>query len=113
ALAGNAGTGANDSATVTLNVYAGASASGSPVRTFAVTRSGGSWSVDDSGWDAGVLLRAPLVDGQYTARAEQSNGVSTGFSAAHTFRIDTTPPVTTDNVPSTTQTNDVTVTLTA
>jgi hypothetical protein len=112
-LAGAAGDSAGDSATVTVNLYAGASVSGSPVRTFAVTRSGSTWSVADGDWDAGVPLRAPLTDGVYTARAEQSDAGGPGQSGTRTFRVDTAPPTTTDDVPATTQTSDITVTLTA
>ncbi|HKP88982.1 MAG TPA: SdrD B-like domain-containing protein [Thermoleophilaceae bacterium] len=112
-LAGVAGNSAGDSSTVTAKVYAGAAASGSPVRTFAVTRAGTAWSVVDADWSSGVPLRAPLTEGQYTVQAEQSDGGSTGVSNTRTFRVDTTPPSTTDNVPAPVQATNITVTLTA
>ncbi|MFL5780534.1 MAG: SdrD B-like domain-containing protein, partial [Thermoleophilaceae bacterium] len=112
-LAGVAGNASGDLATVTVKVYAGASASGSPVRSFAITRSAASWSVSDPDWDAAVPLRAPLADGQYTVQAEQSDGGSTGVSSARTFRVDTTAPTTTDDVPAAVVSANVTVTLTA
>ncbi|MDQ3933482.1 MAG: chitobiase/beta-hexosaminidase C-terminal domain-containing protein [Actinomycetota bacterium] len=113
ALAGAAGTAAGDMPTITVNLYAGATVSGSPARTFSVTQSGGAWSVGDASWDAGVPLRAPLPDGVYTAQADQSDANGAGTSNTRTFRVDTTPPTTGDDVPATTQTDDVTVTLTA
>ncbi len=112
-LSGAAGDLPGDGATVTVNLYAGATPSGSPVRTFAVTRSGAVWSVANGDWNAGVPLRAPLPEGVYTARAEQSDAVSTTQSNTRTFRVDTTPPNTTDNVPAPTQPDVITVTLTA
>ncbi|HEX8053828.1 MAG TPA: SdrD B-like domain-containing protein, partial [Thermoleophilaceae bacterium] len=112
-LAGAAGNAPGDGADVTVNVYAGATASGSPVRTFTVARAGTAWSIVDSNWDAAVALRAPLADGVYTARAEQSDAGGPGQSNTRTFRVDTTAPATTDDVPTTTQPDDVTVTLTA
>jgi hypothetical protein len=113
ALAGAAGNSAGDSPTVTVDLYSGASVSGSPVRTFSVARSGAAWSVADSDWDAAVPLRAPLADGVYTAQASQSDDGGSGTSGARTFRVDTAAPATSDDVPASTQTNDVTVTLTA
>jgi hypothetical protein len=83
-FSGAAGTAAGDSTTVTVRVYSGTSATGTPVQTRQATRSGGSWSVDAS---------PALADGTYTAVAEQSDSVgNTGTSSARTFRVDTTAP---------------------
>jgi 5-hydroxyisourate hydrolase-like protein (transthyretin family) len=83
ALSGVASTG--DSATVTVNVYAGTSADGAPLQTRPATRddSTGAYSVDAT----------TLPDGTYTAQAEQSDAVSNkGTSTANTFTVDTAAP---------------------
>ena len=86
-FAGAAGTAGGDSATVAIDVYAGSSVAGTPVRALTATRAGISYAVD----------AAPaLVDGVYTARASQQDAVgNTGRSAAITFSVDTTTPDTT------------------
>jgi hypothetical protein len=78
---------------VTLKVYAGASASGSPVQTstsmpvptkLLPLPSEGTWSITPG---------SPLKSGQYTALAEQTNVIThTGRSPAVTFTVDATPP---------------------
>jgi hypothetical protein len=85
-FAGTAGTDAGDSATVTVRVYSGASAGGTPVQTVTATRQpGGSFAVDAS---------PALAEGRYTAQASQTNDVgNTGLSEPVTFRVDTTAPV--------------------
>jgi hypothetical protein len=84
---GLAGTALGDATTATINVYAGASASGTPVRTLAAgIQPDGSYSVE----------AAPLADGQWTARAEQTDPAgNVGESAPVTFRIDTAAPTAT------------------
>ena len=80
---GTAGTAPGDLDTVTVKIYAGATATGSPVQTLSATRSGGSWTVDGS---------PALADGTYTAQAEQSDTAgNTGQSAPHTFTIAQAP----------------------
>ena len=80
---GTAGTAVGDLNTVTVKIYAGATATGSPVQTLSTTQSGGSWTVDGS---------PALADGTYTAQAEQSDSAgNTGQSAPNTFTIDTPP----------------------
>jgi len=71
---------------VTVNVYSGSSASGTPVQTLTVpVSSTGSWSVPAS---------STLSSGTYTAQAQQSDTDGhTGYSSANTFVVDTTPPV--------------------
>ena len=84
-FSGTAGTAPDDAATVTVNIYAGPSSSGTPVQTRAATRQAdGSWAVAAS---------PPLSDGTYTARAEQSDGAgNSGVSSASTFTVDTVAP---------------------
>jgi hypothetical protein len=82
-LSGGAGDDSGDSTTVTVELYAGSSASGSPLQTLPATRSGGSWSIQPSA----------LPDGTYTARAEQTDAAgNTGTSNTRTFSVDATAP---------------------
>ncbi len=82
-LSGAAGMAAGDSGTVTVRIYAGGSASGTPVRTLTTTRSGGTWSATAS---------PQLADGTYTAQAEQRDAAGNlGRSGARTFAVDVTP----------------------
>jgi hypothetical protein len=91
-LAGGAGTAAGDASTVTVSIYAGGSALGSPVRTV-----GG--AVSGSAWSAGPV--ASLPDGTYTAQVSQSDKAgNTGTSAAVTFTVDTTPPAVSVTAPA-------------
>jgi hypothetical protein len=86
-LSGVAGNAAGDSSTVTVRIYAGSSATGSPVQTLTPTRSATSWST----------TAATLTSGTYTAQASQSDSAAnTGTSAAHTFTVDTIAPTATD-----------------
>jgi peptidoglycan/xylan/chitin deacetylase (PgdA/CDA1 family) len=86
---GVAGSATGDLATVTVRVYTGSSASGTPVRTLTATRQA------DSSYT--VVANPALPNGTYTARAEQNDsGTNTGFSSANTFTIsDTTAPTVT------------------
>ena len=61
---GAAGTATGDSASVTVKVYAGATATGSPVQTLTATRSAATWTVD---------ARRRLAEGTYTAQATQAD----------------------------------------
>jgi PKD repeat protein len=76
---GDAGTASGDIATVTVKVYDGAAATGTARETIATPASAGHWSVDG----------ASLPDGVYTARAQQEGSNGIGFSAPHTFTVDT------------------------
>lgn len=80
---GATGFGAGDH--VTVSVYSGSSASGSPVQTLsAPVGSDGTYSVAPS---------STLADGQYTAVAGQDDlAGGHGSSAANTFTISSTPP---------------------
>jgi hypothetical protein len=84
-FSGSAGNASEDSSAVTVNVYSGTSASGSPVRSVEGPRIGTSWS-------AGAV--AALPGGTYTAQAEQTALPPdvTGFSNTSTFTVDATPP---------------------
>jgi Bacterial Ig-like domain len=86
-LSGAAGNASGDSSTVTVRIYAGSSATGSPVQSLAPTRTGTSWSA----------TAATLTSGTYTATASQSDASgNTGTSAPHTFTVDTIAPTATD-----------------
>jgi len=79
---------------VTLQIYAGASVSGSAIQTdplLAPVEIG----PEQATWE--ILPESPLEQGQYTAVAEQSLGSETGTSPSVTFTIDTTPPMVTIN----------------
>lgn len=87
AFSGTAGSDGGDASTVTVDVYAGTTASGTPRQTLQATRSGGSWSVTAS---------SALENGTYTARATQNDAAgNTGTSAGSTFVVDA-PATTTD-----------------
>ena len=75
---GTAGAAANDSTTVTVKVYPGPSANGTPVQTLTTTaQAGGAYS---------VVASSGLASGTYTARAEQLDGAGNlGLSSANTF----------------------------
>jgi peptidoglycan/xylan/chitin deacetylase (PgdA/CDA1 family) len=79
-FAGKAGSVAGDAATVTVKVYAGSSASGTPVQSLSASRqANNSYS---------MVASAPLAAGTYTARAEQQDAAgNTGFSSANTFTV--------------------------
>ena len=83
-FSGNAGTMQGDSATVTVKVYAGSDALGTPVQTLTATQQAGAYSVAAS---------SALSAGVYTARAQQSDGGgNTGFSSANTFSVNAPAP---------------------
>jgi hypothetical protein len=80
ALSGSAGTSPGDNPQVTVRLYAGTSATGTPLRTFNVTpNASGSWSASTT---------PSLADGAYTVVAEQDDNVgNAGFTAPRTFTI--------------------------
>ena len=90
-LSGAAGTAAGDSSTITVKIYSGPSATGTPVQVLTTTASAGAWSV----------AAAALGQGTYTAQAQQGDAAgNTGFSTASTFVVDTTAPVVTLTTPA-------------
>jgi hypothetical protein len=81
-LGGAAGTATGDSATVTVKIYSGSSATGTPVQTLTPSHT--------TTWSATATT---LAVGTYTAQATQTDsGGNTGTSSANTFTIDTTKP---------------------
>jgi PKD repeat protein len=89
---GAAGNLTGDSATVTVKVYAGATATGAAVQTLPATRTGATWTV------TGLT---PLAEGTYTVQATQLDAAGNpGTSTAKTFVVDTTPPAVTLTAPA-------------
>lgn len=81
---GKAGVAAGDDPVVQVKVYAGATASGSPLQTIQATPAAGSWSATPA---------TPLADGVYTVEAIQSDQAgNTGVSVSFKFRLDTAAP---------------------
>jgi hypothetical protein len=73
---------ATDPGPVSVRLYAGSAASGTPAQTLTATPAGGSWSVTP----------AALTDGTWTVQAAQSNAAGTGLSTAVSFAVDTAGP---------------------
>lgn len=85
AFSGAAGTATGDLSTITVNIYSGTSATGTPVQTLTTTASGGHYSVQPA---------TALDQGTFTAQASQSDSAgNTGLSSTSTFTIDTTAPL--------------------
>jgi len=81
-VSGAAGNATGDDTTVTVNLYSGTAATGTPV-TRTVTRSGATWSTTFTG----------LSQTTYTAQATQSDSSgNTTTSAANTFTVDSVAP---------------------
>jgi hypothetical protein len=77
-LTGTAGNAPGDATTVTVRIYEGEVATGTPIQTLSAPRSGTSWSV----------VTGALPFGQYTAQAAQANGQGiNGISGAVTFNV--------------------------
>jgi hypothetical protein len=88
---GAAGADFGDGSQVTLRVYSGQSAAGSPVQSVTVPRSGAVWTAS---------LSSPLPLGTYTAQAEQddiSSPADVGLSAPITFVV-RLPSITLDSL---------------
>ena len=91
-FSGAAGVATGDLPTITVNIYAGSTVTGSPVQTLTTTASAGAWS---------VAADTPLFDGEYTVQATQEDEAdSVGASAAVTFTVNTTPPMVTLTEPA-------------
>jgi hypothetical protein len=85
-LSGAAGNASGDAATVTVRIYSGSAATGTPVQTLTPTRTAASWTATPT----------TLADGTYTARATQGDASgNTGTSTASTFAVDATRPTAT------------------
>ena len=90
-FSGTAGNALGDSTTV--NVTIRKQSDSSVVRTFAVTRSGTSWSVAAGDWASGSPTT--LADGTYKVTATQTDWASnTGTSNTNNFTVDTNAPTT-------------------
>jgi hypothetical protein len=77
-FSGAAGDATGDAATVSVKVFAGGAASGTPVQTLTANRTGTTYSVD----------AAALTPGTYTAQAEQTDiAGNTGVSGPSTFAV--------------------------
>ncbi|HTA34480.1 MAG TPA: Ig-like domain-containing protein [Solirubrobacteraceae bacterium] len=88
-FSGSGGTAPEDGNVVTVKLYSGTSASGSPIRTV-------EGSLIGSNWKAGPVEALP--DGVYTAQAEQADtapSTQAGVSSAVTFTVDQGTPVVT------------------
>jgi hypothetical protein len=91
------GTGATepeDGTSVSVNIYAGTSASGIPVRSVSGPLNGSSWA---------TLAVGALEDGTYTVQAEQADAnpfSQTGVSNTVTFTVDANPPNVTLTTPA-------------
>jgi hypothetical protein len=86
-FSGKADTSFGTSSQVTVKVYSGPTATGTPLRTLHTARG------SDGGYS--VPIDAPLPDGLYTAQTEQSNLASppdTGASRPTTFTVHNAPP---------------------
>ena len=95
-LSGAAGTAVGDSTTVNVTVKQGVSI----IRTFAVTRSGGTWTVGATQWAA--TSPTSLADGTYTVSATQSDWAgNVGTSNTNTFTVDNNAPTVVVTAPHT------------
>lgn len=81
-LAGAAGNATGDATTVTVDLYAGTTATGTPASTRSVARSAATWTTTVTG----------LAAGTYTARATQTDTGANTATATTTFTIDTSAP---------------------
>jgi hypothetical protein len=86
-ISGTGGVASGDSGTVTVKIFSGTSVAGSALETITTTVSSGngSWSTHPN---------PALQEGVYTVYAQQDGSAGTAYSAARTFTVDTTPPVT-------------------
>jgi hypothetical protein len=75
---GTRGTATGDLPTVTVKIYSGPTATGTPVQTLTDPNTGGTWTV----------TAATLAPGEYTVQAEQSDaGTNLGLSTPVTFTV--------------------------
>jgi hypothetical protein len=82
-FSGGAGTDAGDLPAITVNIYAGAVAAGSPLEALRVSATGATWHTGPA---------PPLPEGVYTAVAEQSDSAGNlGVSNAVTYAIAVRP----------------------
>jgi hypothetical protein len=76
---GTAGNAAGDKPTITVKIYAGSTASGTPVKTLTTNAKTGNWSTTPT---------STLTSGTYTVQASQKDSAgNAGISSPHTFTI--------------------------
>jgi hypothetical protein len=82
-FSGTAGSAVGDSSMITVKLYAGPTADGTPDQILTAVRQ----------WDNSYSVSTGVADGTWTAQAEQGNtGGATGYTAANTFVVDTFGP---------------------
>jgi hypothetical protein len=82
-FSGAAGSAAGDSSTITVKLYAGPTADGTPDQVLTAFRD----------WDNSYSVSTQVGNGTWTAQAEQSSaGGATGFSSANTFVVNSSGP---------------------
>lgn len=86
AFSGAAGTEPGDSSAISLAIYQGSTATGTPVQTLTTAASSGTWSLTPT---------TALADGTYTAQVTQADAAGNTGSGTVTFTINNTPPITT------------------
>lgn len=75
---------ASHASVVTVDVFAGTTVSGAPQWSGTATPAAGQWSAE---------VTPALVEGTYTVRASQTNGIGTAMSVPVTFVVNLTTPV--------------------
>jgi len=88
-FSGAAGDATGDQPVVTLNIYVGASVSGTLTQTLQITPAGTKWTTGSTG--------PRLPDGTYTAQVQQVDGAGNVGTASVTFAIKTNSPAVTLN----------------
>ena len=81
-FSGAAGTASGDASTVTVEIFSGATASGTPVQTRTATRSGATWTT----------TATTLPAGTYTVRVTQTDSGGNTGTATRTFTVDAGKP---------------------
>jgi hypothetical protein len=105
-LAGTAGIAAGDSATVSVKIYAGTGTGGTLLQTRSATR--------DPATGAYSVAAVSLASGTYTAQASQvDSAANSGLSAARTFSVDVTAPISQASSPTRANSTSLTVAYTA
>ncbi|HTD07447.1 MAG TPA: Ig-like domain-containing protein [Solirubrobacteraceae bacterium] len=90
-LTGTGGIATGDPPSVTVMIYAGASAAGNPIASASVPVKAGAWTYTSS----------HLADGTYTAEVSQEDDVgNVGTTAPVTFRVDTKAPAVSIKAPA-------------
>jgi hypothetical protein len=81
-FSGTAGSAAGDLSAITVKLYAGATADGTPEQILSASRD----------WDNSYSVSTEVANGTWTAQAEQMNVAgATGFSSANTFVVNSGP----------------------